>query len=47
MSTMQDEKTYIDLLPVIIEREGAVMPEGFDSWGTARFRYVHQTAADK
>ena len=30
---MQDEKTYRDLIPVIVEREGAVMPEGFDSWG--------------
>ena len=33
MSAMQDEKTYRDLIPVIVEREGAVMPEGFDSWG--------------
>ena len=33
VSTMQDEKTYRDLIPAIVEREGAVMPEGFDSWG--------------
>ena len=24
---------YIDLIPIIVEREGAIMPEGFDSWG--------------
>ena len=27
------EKTHTDLLPVIVEREGATLPEGFDSWG--------------
>ena len=24
---------YRDLLPVIVEREGAALPDGFDSWG--------------
>ena len=24
---------YIDLIPIIVERERAVLPEGFDSWG--------------
>lgn len=27
------EKTYRDLLPVIVECEGATLPEGCDSWG--------------
>jgi len=24
---------YVDLLPVIVEREGATLPDGFDTWG--------------
>ena len=27
------ETEYRDLIPVIVERESATMPEGFDSWG--------------
>ncbi len=30
---MSDDKTYRDLLPVIIEREHATLPEGCDRWG--------------
>ena len=30
---MGEEKTYRDLLPVIVEREKATLPEGCDSWG--------------
>ena len=29
----EEDKECIDLIPVIVEREGAVLPEGFDSWG--------------
>ena len=29
----EENKEYIDLIPVIVERESATMPEGFDSWG--------------
>ena len=30
---MTETKTYRDLIPVIVEREKAVLPDGFDSWG--------------
>lgn len=29
---------YIDLLPVIVERENAVLPDGFDTWGIKSVR---------
>ena len=29
---------YRDLIPVIVEREGATMPEGFDTWGIKSVR---------
>ena len=30
---MTKEKKYTDLIPVIVERTKATLPEGFDSWG--------------
>ena len=30
---MTEEKKYTDLIPVIVERTKATLPEGFDSWG--------------
>ena len=33
-----ESKTYKDLIPVIVEREGATLPEGFDSWGIKSVR---------
>jgi len=30
---METMAKYRDLIPVIVEREGAVLPDGFDSWG--------------
>ena len=29
---------YIDLIPVIVEREQAILPDGFDSWGVKSVR---------
>lgn len=29
---------YVDLLPVIVEREAAVLPAGFDTWGVKSVR---------
>ena len=33
-----ETKKYRDLIPVIVEREGATLPDGFDSWGVKSVR---------
>ena len=43
---MTDEKKYKDLIPVIVEREGATLPEGFDSWGIKTVRFDFRTHND-
>ena len=38
MSGEPEAREHRDLLPVIVEREGATLPEGFDTWGIKSVR---------